>query len=236
MKSNKIINDIVTKYYNLIFTEHDEEYYDKTFDYRKQLSIRLNNRIESSYIWHHNNDSKILTSYTGFDIYNLKPLAIYYTHVALSTTPDKSGIIENSEINIDQNQIMLYLFIEFGVSVDEGENIYWNAKASEQTNGFDSLLPLDIYEYITISNVDYKVNSIENNNFIPILLMFKENDSSITENITFVNLSNKSGNIENTSSYTNGESTTYTNILYGRGIDSKSNIIDIHCTYPDHNF
>ena len=98
----------------------------------------------------------------------------FYTHILFinpqytdyDNFPSSDLILQWSYISWDTTETELLLYIEFGASADGGQNIYWNGTELDKSisdnsrqllldNDITTIVPNDIYKYITVLQTKY---------------------------------------------------------------------------------
>lgn len=83
------------------------------------------------------------------------PTVQYYFHTAWATKPNTRLVktVDDLELDLDYKDTKknYYLFVELGVSIDNGQSIWWNHEGDESTEGYNSLLTEDILNAVNIS-------------------------------------------------------------------------------------
>lgn len=143
--------------------------------------------------------------------------ANYYLHISFTKYNPVDGKYEYlSQINeyIDDVRTTLqtyYIFIELGVSIDNGKTIWWNTDASDNTKGYTSILSdiitKDDIKLTSSSNIQYTIGDLTNKNYFPIEITIPENNSRVNKNfsesLSYIDIENISGHQESLSFYLN---------------------------------
>lgn len=236
------------KYMDFHYTITDEETDTYIFNYHKQVTIPSSWRpgFSYTYIWTHKDiEGNAYTGYTPFVIKYNKPNVIYYTHTALAsgTIPDTIQEDLSIEVSYKKNVATVYLFIEFGVSIDGGETISWNTDDEILTNGYLATVPSDIKNYISVevSKGTVEIGDIVNNNYIPLTITIgtntPDNVSKVITNIEIKDSVNISSTENNPSSYNEDSAEANTEVLYSEATNSRKIYIQsIKCNYENHEF
>lgn len=116
------------------------------------------------------------------------PTVTYYIHTAISNKPNVKLLktVDSINLDIDYHEYWknYYLFIELGVSIDNGKTIYWNHQGDESTEGYNSVLTSDIVSAIScklegiagIEKGEFHIYpDIINGNFLKVELYIPEN-------------------------------------------------------------
>lgn len=85
---------------------------------------------------------------------------LYYVNMAWvdkpSTTSTTPTPMSSTSVEYTDTSIVLYLYVELGISANGGHDIYWNQDVPNTSNSLSSKIPSDLNRYITvdISNND----------------------------------------------------------------------------------
>lgn len=173
-----------------------------------------------------------------------EPNIMYYTHYAWATSASTSSIVDTldlTSLKYTDTSVTVYLFLEFGVSIDGGSTIYWNTLASSTTGNQSSVLPSDIANYIDVgitSDFTYTKGTLTNSNYVPVTISMSQNTSGNGQTQLFDDgLSNTSGNETSPAGYSDSTtSVSSVKVYYGVGTNDRVGSLSVSCTYPNHTF
>ena len=162
-------NNIIDRYFKITKINQKDEiplgYYDA--DFNLDYIIGPNNNLDYSngyieityaYTYQKGKQIEIELNDVGNNIllakWTQQPCMKYYCCMAWVENPSNTEteevkIIEDLSVPYNSTNIELYLYIDFGISPNGGQDIYWNAYIKNDLN-LDNILPNDVSNYISI--------------------------------------------------------------------------------------